>query len=109
MADCEVLSWAKRYTAQHSITQLAARSGYNRASLSLYLADKYPADPAQIEAALRPLMSAWHCPYLETEIVPNDCLSRRTRPRPHQAGSAMEDHWHACQRCPHNTKGTRHE
>lgn len=104
-ADQEVYAWAKRYAGQHTITRLAARSGYNRASLSLYLAGKYGADPGQIEAAIRPLMTAWTCHHLDIEILPDDCRHRRQRPRPQQAGSAMEEHWLACQTCQHNTGG----
>lgn len=107
MADTAVMAWAKRYADQHSIQKLADLVGYKRTSLSLYLSDKYPADPKGIELELRRHMSSRMCPYLEMEIMADDCARRAARPRPHQSGSAMEEHWMACQNC--SNKGVSHE
>lgn len=109
MADMEVLNWARRYVKENSVTALAGMTAtYDRATISLYINEKYPADTTAIERVLRPLMSLRICPFLTLEITDKDCKSRASRPKPHSTGSAMEAHWKACQRCPHN-QGDQHE
>lgn len=108
----EVLAWAKKFAAENSVQSLADLSMvYKRPTMSLYLNGKYPADVREIEDVLRPLMTLRLCPFLTVEITNKDCASRSSRPKPHNAGSAMEAHWLACQCCKNNTssKETNHE
>lgn len=100
----EVLAWAKQFAKENSIQALADLTGtYNRSTMSLYLNGKYPAGVAAIEDVLRPLMSQRLCPYLTVEITAKDCANRHSRPRPHSAGGAMDEHWLACQACAYKT------
>lgn len=100
----DVLTWAKKFAAENSVQALADLSVvYKRPTMSLYLNDKYPADVREIEDVLRPLMSLRLCPFLTVEITNKDCASRSSRPKPHNAGSAMEAHWLACKSCLNNT------
>lgn len=100
----EVLAWAKKFAQENSTQALADLTGtYNRSTMSLYLNSKYPAGVAAIEDVLRPLMSQRLCPYLTVEITAKDCANRASRPRPHSAGSAMDDHWLTCQACIYKT------
>lgn len=103
MSDRAVFLWAQQYAEQFSVTALAKLTRrYDRSTISQYLSGTYPAGVNAIEEVLRSLMDSRCCPYLERDITAEDCLRRKSRPRPNYAGSDMEAHWEACQECLYN-------
>ena len=79
---------------------MAAEIGYSRTAVSLYLANKYPADRHPIEAAILKRYDLRICPVDGAEKPPEHCRRIALRPRPHGFPDA-ETQWLACQTCPH--------
>lgn len=91
-----------------SIAEVARRTDLSRTTISLYVHNKYPADPAAVESVIRINYDSYICPHTEVEISGQDCKRRAQSPKPFGGGRAKVAHWQACQACPYN-KGGQHE
>lgn len=81
-----------------NITQVAARLKVSRTTISLVLADKYPASKDRIAARVLDVYGRIRCPFMDREIVQAECRDYRTRAVPTSSPRAMQ-HWRACQGC----------
>ena len=87
-----------------SITKVAEKIGYKRASVSLARAQKYPGDTTKLRSAiLANLTVLIECPHLLKNITPVDCERYRNRAIPTSSRAEVK-HWQACQVCPFNPK-----
>lgn len=107
MRDTHSLYLAQIAIENSSITAVAVQIGFSRTALSLYMADKYPAEVGEIEAAIRARYDVYICPHTIQLITGPACKQRATQPKPF-GGKAKLAHWQACQSCQHFT-GVQHE
>lgn len=84
-----------------SITELARRTGYNRATVSLFVSGKYEANPEGVARAVLFQLDRLVCPFIGAEIHPDVCTRRRSAPKPFGNPEKLA-YWTACQSCPHN-------
>lgn len=85
-----------------SITKVAEKIGYKRASVSLARSLKYPGDTAKMRSAiLANLTELIECPYLSKNLTAVDCERYRNRAVPTSSRAEVK-HWQACQTCPFN-------
>lgn len=84
-----------------SIAELARRTGYNRATVSLFIADKYEANPEGVARAVLFQLDILVCPFIGEEIRPDICTRRRSAPKPFGNPEKLA-YWTACQSCPNN-------
>ena len=82
---------------------VAERLGISRTTLSLYMADKYPANAAKIERVLLSLVDEVECPALGGELVNRNllCASYAAFGEPPTHNPMRHQHWQHCQTCPH--------
>lgn len=104
MRDAHTLNLAQTAIDNSSITAVAVQIGISRTALSLYMADKYPAEVDKLEAEIRARYDLYICPHTQQEITGPDCKQRATQPKPF-GGKAKLAHWQACQSCQHNYGG----
>jgi len=98
------MSWLDLLRAEAgatSITATALRLGVSRTTVSLCLAERYPASTERIEAKVWDVLGQIECPALGGTITATECRTYRERPAPTHNPMAMQ-HWKACQHCPHN-------
>ena len=89
-----------------SITKVAEKIGYKRASVSLARALKYPGDTAKMRSAiLANLTELIECPYLKKNLTAVDCERYRNRAVPTSSRSEVK-FWQACQTCQFNPHST---
>ena len=87
--------------AMGSITELARRTGYNRATVSLFVSGKYDANPTAVARAVLFQLDRLVCPFIADEIHPDICTRRRSAPKPFGNPEKLA-YWTACQACPNN-------
>lgn len=80
--------------------EIAETIGYSRPAVSLYIAGKYQASVAEIEAAIVKAYDQRTCPHDGEEKTPAYCRRVALRARPFGFPDA-ETLWLACQSCPH--------
>jgi hypothetical protein len=82
---------------------VAERLGISRTTLSLYMADKYPAEPAKIEEKIMGLVDEVECPALGGELVNRSwlCANYAGFGEPPTHNPMRHQHWQTCQTCPH--------
>ena len=90
----------RKAVSNSNVTQVAARMGIPRCTLSLVVNDKYPANPKKILAKFDEVFSAVLCPHLNAELSREQCREYATKPRP--SGPLGLQHWRACRQCEHN-------
>lgn len=100
MRDPHTLALAVAAVNATSKAAVARAIGKSRTAVSLYIDDKYPADPGEIEAAIRSRYDRYPCPHTGQEIGGPECSQRASQPRPF-GGRAKKAHWEACQACQH--------
>lgn len=100
MRDPHTLSLAVAAVSATNKAAVAREIGYSRSAVSLYLGDKYPAEPGEIEAAIRARYDRYVCPHTGQEISGPECQKRAGQPKPF-GGRAKSAHWEACQACQH--------
>ena len=84
-----------------SIAEAARRIGMARASVSLVLAGKYPAQTGKVEALVRAkLIGLVACPAMGESIAIDRCRDISSRPFSAASGRAARQ-YRACQACPH--------
>jgi hypothetical protein len=93
--------------APSSITAVAAKLGYGRPAISQVINGIYAGKPDKIAAKVMELMDRWECPYLNTEIVAEDCRSVHTGPTPSHDPARLAQR-RVCRTCKHNSKGESH-
>ncbi len=99
MRDAHALTLAQNAIDASSITAVALKIGFSRTALSLYMNDKYPAEPEAIESAIRTRFDQYPCNFTNEVITGQDCQQRANQPKPF-GGRAKLTHWLACQSCP---------
>lgn len=100
MRDAHTLALAQAAVNATSRAAVAGEIGFSRTAVSLYLSGKYPADPREVEAAIRARYDRYPCPHTGQEISGPECQKRGSSPRPF-GGRAKQAHWDACQACQH--------
>lgn len=109
MRDAHTLKLAQGAIEATSITAVAVQIGFSRTALSLYMSDKYPAEPTELESAIRTRYDQYICPHTQQEITGQDCQTRANQPKPF-GGRAKLIHWQACQGCEYKSvKETRND
>lgn len=84
-----------------SIAELARRTGYNRATVSLFLSGKYEANPEGVARAVLFQLDTLVCPFINEVIHPDVCARRRAAPKPFGNPEKLA-YWTHCQSCEHN-------
>lgn len=85
--------------AKSNITQVAAKLGYARPSISLALSGNYKGSTDKLATAVLNTFDAGiFCPHLQQPIGDDDCAEFQSRPIPQSNASALR-HWRACQNC----------
>jgi hypothetical protein len=103
MANHASLERLKAEVARTNITQVAAKMGVPRCTLSLVVRDKYPANPKNILDKFEDAFGRILCPHLNIELKRSECLDYSSKPRPsNPIGLA---HWRACRNCEHGKQG----
>ncbi len=102
MRDPHTLALATFAVKASSKASVAREIGKSRTAVSLYIDDKYPADPGEIEVAIRARYDRYACPHTSQEISGPECQKRAQQPKPF-GGRAKQSHWDACQSCQHNS------
>lgn len=82
---------------------VAAKLGYSRTAVTLYLSGKYPGGVARLEARIVERLGGVDCPFLGRTISNADCASHASRDCPSTSPMALR-HWQACKTCDHNPK-----
>lgn len=87
--------------AEHKrgIAGVADQISVSRTTLSLILANKYPAKTDRIAAKVLDTYARISCPHLEQTITQAQCRDFATRSAPTNSPRDMR-HWRACQSCP---------
>lgn len=83
-----------------SITAVADKLGISRTTVSLVLADKYPAKPDKIAQKVMDVFARITCPHTGVEITCAECRQISSRTAPTSSPQAMRQ-WRACQGCAH--------
>ena len=85
-----------------SMTQVSARLGYSRTSISLVLSGKYLGKTDKVaKRVTRILAQAVPCPFLHVDLPAEECRENCAKRAPTHNPTAMA-HWRYCQKCPHN-------
>lgn len=74
----------------------------SRTTISLVMADKYPAKTDKIEERVLSIYGRVQCPHLDYEITLAECRNFHQSDVPTSSPRVMK-HWRACQGCQHNT------
>lgn len=82
-----------------NISQVAAKLGMPRCTISLVAREKYPANPENILKRFEAVYGGVHCPFLDGDITRDDCNGYANRARP--SNPIGLQHWRTCQQCPH--------
>lgn len=107
MRDPRILALAQAaVAAAGSVTAVAIKIGYNRATLSRYLNEPDYPSPATVEKKLAALLDRITCPHTGQETGHDECSRRANAPKP-CGGIARARHWATCQTCPHKPQGDR--
>lgn len=85
--------------AKSSIAKVAKKLGYSPAVVSLVLAEKYQGNTDNVMQQVVNMYMVIQCPYLETQIILNDCRTFALGRAPTHSPHKMQ-HWRACRRCP---------
>lgn len=93
---------------KRGIAGVAEQIGVSRTSLSLVLADKYPAKTDRIAAKVTDTYARISCPHLGETITQLQCRDFATRTAPTNSPRDMR-HWRACQGCPLKPAATQPE
>ena len=97
--------WMKLLTeavARTSRNAVAEEIGVSRTTISLVLAEKYPAKTDKIAALVIDTYGKVNCPALGEEITLSQCKKHHESAPPTSSPRAMR-HWRACQTCEHNS------
>jgi hypothetical protein len=89
-----------------SITAVAAKLGYGRAAISQVINGISIAKPDRIAAAVLTLYDRWNCPYLNAEIVAEECREIHAGATPSH-NPALLAHRRSCRACARNTTGAK--
>lgn len=85
--------------ADANITQVADKLDVSRTTISLVMADKYPARTDKIEARVLDVYDRITCRHSGQEMTHVACRELSTSAVPTSSPQAMR-HWRACQSCP---------
>lgn len=83
-----------------SMTAVADKLDVSRTTISLVLADKYPAKTDKIAAKVLDTYARITCPHTGMEITYAECRQLSTSAVPTSSPQAMR-YWRACQSCTH--------
>lgn len=84
-----------------NITIVARKLGYGRPAISQVVNGIYAGKPDKIAAKVMELMDRWGCPYLNTEIVAEDCRAVHSGPTPSHDPARLAQR-RVCRTCKHN-------
>lgn len=99
IAKAEVDKFNQSNGGKGGIAHVARKIGVARPTLSLFLANKYTAQTAQLEKTiLSQLVGRVPCPHLQSDIALAQCADYSTRSMPMSSPKAFR-HWQACQVC----------
>lgn len=99
-----------RAVAESSVTAVAARLShgyerkYGRPAISQVLNGIYAAKTDKIAARVLEVLDRWECPYLQTEIVAEDCKEIHSGPTPHHDPARLAQR-RVCRTCKHSNGG----
>ena len=82
MRDAHTLQLAQNAIDNSSITAVALQIGISRTALSLYMADKYPAEVDKLEAEIKARYDIYTCPHTSQTITGPACKQRASHPKP---------------------------
>lgn len=91
---------------ESGVTSVAARIGYQRSRISQVIHGLSLAKPDKVAARVLELFDRWPCPYLNAEIVAEECRSIYGGETPSH-NPALLAHRRSCRACTHNTQGVR--
>lgn len=94
------LTILKQSVEATSMTAVASKLEVSRTTISLVLADKYPAKTDKIAAKVLDAYARITCPHTGVEITHAECRALSTSAVPTSSPQAMR-HWRACQSCVH--------
>lgn len=93
------LSILRTRVAASSNQAVADELSVSRTTISLVLADKYPARTDKIAAKVMDMYARITCPHTAAEITHAVCRTTSTANTPTSSPQAMRQ-WRACQSCP---------
>lgn len=94
----------QREVKTSSVTAVAARLGYGRARISQVVNGLMPnASPDKIAACVLEMFDRWTCPYLNAEIVAEECRAIHAGATPSHDPARLA-HRRVCRTCAHNTR-----
>jgi len=94
----------RREVKASTVTAVAVRLGYKRARLSQVMNGLMPnARPDKIAARVLEMFDRWTCPYLNAEIVAEECRSIHAGATPSHDPARLA-HRRVCRSCEHNRK-----
>lgn len=87
-----------------SITAVALKLDVSRTTISLVLANKYPAKTDKIATLVLDVYARLTCPHTGVEISHAECRKQATSDVPTSSPQSMR-HWRACQGCKFKPQG----
>lgn len=87
---------------ESSVTAVAARLGYQRSRISQVINGLSKAKPDKVAARVMELFDRWTCPYLNAEIVAEECRDIHAGATPSHNPARLAQR-RACRTCNHNT------
>ena len=95
----EILAMLDRSLKHYGTKELVAQKvGRSRTAISLYMHNKYPACPADLEAAIVSALGTFECPWSKERVKDEICNARFNATPPSSSPAAYKD-WQACQSC----------
>jgi len=104
----------QRAVAESSVTAVATRLSagyarqYGRPAISQVLNGIYAAKTDKIAARILEVLDRWECPYLQSEIVAEDCRAVHSSPTPSHDPARLAQR-QVCRTCKHNTREEKHD
>ena len=85
---------------------VSERLGISRSQVSSVINGPYKADTKHIAAKVMAILDRWHCPYLNTDITAEECLSVHSGQTPSHDPMRLA-HRRMCRTCSHNTENEK--
>lgn len=95
----EILAILERSLKHYGTKELVSQAtGRSRTAISLYMRNKYPAIPTDLEAAIVEALGTFECPWRGERVTDEICNTRFNALPPSSSPDAFKD-WQACQKC----------